>query len=234
VTYRPPNPKGPFMTRPEVVVFDVNETLSDMSSMADRFEDVGAPGHLARTWFAGVLRDGFALTAAGGNAGFATIAADGLQTLLSGTPTKVPVGPAIAHIMRGFADLDVHPDVVDGVHALKALDFRLATLSNGSTSVADKLLTTAGLRDHFDSVLSVENAGAWKPAPAAYQYAASVCGTDLGATMLVAVHPWDIDGAGRAGMPTAWLNRVGAPYPRCFRPPTLTVAALPELAQSLR
>ncbi|MEJ7741308.1 MAG: hypothetical protein WKF73_01440 [Nocardioidaceae bacterium] len=28
---------------PTVVVFDVNETLSDVSSIADRFVDVGAP-----------------------------------------------------------------------------------------------------------------------------------------------------------------------------------------------
>jgi 2-haloacid dehalogenase len=222
------------MTGTEVVVFDVNETLSDMGPMADRFEDVGAPGHLARSWFAGVLRDGFALTAAGGNAPFATIASDALQTVLSGTPTKVPVHQAADHIMRAFADLDVHPDVVDGVHVLRAHDLRLATLSNGATSVADTLLTKADLRQDFDRVLSVEDAGAWKPAHAAYQYAANVFGTDLGAMMLVAVHPWDIDGASRAGMLTAWLNRSGAPYPRYFRAPTVTVAALPDLAHHLQ
>ena len=37
------------------VVFDVNETLSDMAPLADAFETVGAPGSLAKTWFAGVL-----------------------------------------------------------------------------------------------------------------------------------------------------------------------------------
>ena len=56
---------GVFMNRdPSVVVFDVNETLSDMSPMARRFADVGAPEHLAKLWFATLLRDGFALTAA--------------------------------------------------------------------------------------------------------------------------------------------------------------------------
>lgn len=47
---------------PAVVVFDVNETLSDMTPMAQRFTDVGAPADLATLWFATVLRDGFALT----------------------------------------------------------------------------------------------------------------------------------------------------------------------------
>lgn len=58
---------------------DVNETLSDLSPLAGRFEDVGAPGHLARTWFAGLLRDGFALAAVEVSASFAGIAAEALR-----------------------------------------------------------------------------------------------------------------------------------------------------------
>jgi 2-haloacid dehalogenase len=48
--------------------------------------------------------------------------------------------------------------------------------------------------------------------------------------ILVAVHPWDIDGAARAGMRTCWINRRDLPYPDYFRPPEITVTALPELA----
>ena len=55
-TDHPGSPNGP--RRPTILVFDVNETLSDMSPMGQRFEDVGAPEHLAKTWFAGLLRDG--------------------------------------------------------------------------------------------------------------------------------------------------------------------------------
>jgi len=44
---------------PSVVVFDVNETLSDMAPMAERFAEVGAPELAARLWFAVLLRDGF-------------------------------------------------------------------------------------------------------------------------------------------------------------------------------
>lgn len=52
--------------RPSVIAFDVNETLSDMAPMARRFTDVGALDFLATVWFTALLRDGFALTAAGG------------------------------------------------------------------------------------------------------------------------------------------------------------------------
>ncbi|WP_434620449.1 hypothetical protein [Arthrobacter sp. A5] len=49
-----------------VIAFDVNETLSDMSPIGVCFGEVGAPEYLAKAWFASLLRDGFALAAAGG------------------------------------------------------------------------------------------------------------------------------------------------------------------------
>ena len=52
--------------------------------------------------------------------------------------------------------------------------------------------------------------------------------------MLVAVHPWDIDGAARAGLATAWIDRTGAPYPEYFTAPDLAACSLVELADQLR
>jgi hypothetical protein len=69
---------------PSVIVFDVNETLSDMSPMGRRFTDVGAPAHLAKLWFAALLRDGFALTAADASRAFADLGKDALRTVLQG------------------------------------------------------------------------------------------------------------------------------------------------------
>lgn len=73
----------------------------------------------------------------------------------------------------------------------------------------------------------------WKPAPGAYAYAARMCATDPTDMILVAVHPWDIDGAARAGLRTCWINRKDDPYPAYFRPPKITVTALPELADHI-
>ena len=217
------------MNAPRVVLFDVNETLSDMSPLGQRFVDVGAPELTAKVWFASLLRDAFALTAAGGTARFATLASAGLRSALTGPPLTRDLDDAIEHVMSGFRDLTVHPDVPDGVRGLKAAGLRLATLSNGSADVADRLLTGAGLRQEFEQLLSVEGAGVWKPAPGSYAYAARTCGVEPAEMMLVAVHPWDIDGAARAGLSTAWINRDGLPYPEYFTAPTHTITALPEL-----
>lgn len=224
---------GDALGRPAVLIFDVNETLSDMAHMAARFEEIGCSGQVAETWFAGVLRDGFALAAAGASDSFARIAAAHLHVILHGISLNRDTDDAVAHLMEGFGGLSVHADVPDGVRALSDLRIRLVTLSNGSASVAEGLLGRARLRGHFERLLTVEDAGVWKPAPGAYRYALEKCGVEAKEAMLVAVHPWDIDGAARAGLATAWVNRSGGPYPAHFRTPDLAVESLTALAGQL-
>ncbi len=220
-------------TRPSVILFDVNETLSDMAPVAERFVDVGAPAALAQAWFASLLRDGFALAAVGMNVPFAEVAVGQLRAVLSSEPLDRSIDEAIRHVMDGFRALPVHPDVADGIRGLAAAGPRLVTLSNGAVSVAEELLTQAGVRDCFEALLSVEDAPHWKPAASAYEYAIGRCGIQPRDALLVAVHPWDIAGAARAGLATAWINRRGVSYPDYFTRPNLISRSLTDLADQL-
>ncbi|MBG6055696.1 2-haloacid dehalogenase [Salinibacterium sp. CAN_S4] len=219
--------------KPVVIVFDVNETLSDMTPMAARFEEVGAPGSLAKTWFAALLRDGFALAASGTSEKFAVVGAEMLRDAFRGVALDRGVDEAITHVMSGFGQLELHPDVVGGVRGLSGSGFRLVTLTNGSTGLSDAMFTAAGIRDEFEALLTVEDAPAWKPVRAAYEYAATACGVTPLEMLLVAVHPWDIHGAAKAGLQTAWVNRSGASYPSYFEAPSLIVGGIDELSEIL-
>lgn len=73
----------------------------------------------------------------------------------------------------------------------------------------------------------------WKPARAADSYAARMCGVEPADMMLVAVHLWDIDGARRAGLRAAWVNRTETPYPTYFTSPTETVSGLSDFARRI-
>ena len=68
---------------PELVVLDVNETLSDLSPLRDSFVDAGLSDTEVEPWFAGVLRDGFALTVLGDNPSFADVASSSLRVRLA-------------------------------------------------------------------------------------------------------------------------------------------------------
>jgi 2-haloacid dehalogenase len=219
--------------KPVLLILDVNETLSDMAPLAERFSQVGATGATAKTWFASLLRDGFALTVNGVNPEFASLARDQLRQTLASAQLTGSVDDAVEHIMSGFSELTCHPDVVEGIHALAGLGLRLVTLSNGSAHVARRLLTDAGIADRFESFLSVERAKVWKPGRAAYAYALEHCNVDAADAMLVAVHPWDTDGARRAGLAAAWVDRGVGPYPAYFLAPDLHVRSLVDLAEQL-
>ena len=218
---------------PSVIVFDVNETLSDMSPLSALFVEVGAPAYLSRVWFATLLRDGFALAAAGGTSKFSAIGSEILRGVLRDVALTRSLDEAVTHVMDGFALLSVHPDIADGIRALKSAGLRLVTFSNGSTQVAQSLLTRAGLRSEFEALLTVEDAPAWKPVRSAYDYAAEACGVHPSDLLLVAVHPWDIHGAAQAGLRTAWLNRTDELYPSFFAAPDHTITTLGELATQL-
>jgi 2-haloacid dehalogenase len=219
--------------RPSVIAFDVNETLSDMAPLAGRFADVGAPELLAKVWFASLLRDGFALAATGGQEAFSRLARGALLGVLAGAVLNRPADDAADHILAGFADLSVHPDVPGGVRILRQHGLRLVTLTNGSADVAGRLLGKAGIRGEFEQLLSVDDAGAWKPVRAAYAYAARACGVGAEEMLLVAVHPWDIHGARQAGLRTGWINRQPAPYPDYFAAPDLQAPGLETLAEQI-
>ncbi|THJ68749.1 haloacid dehalogenase type II [Arthrobacter echini] len=211
-----------------LVLFDVNETLSDMSVMSQHFEEIGAPPQLAGLWFASVLRDGFALTVVGQNAAFRDVAEGALRTVLADQPLNREIGPAVEHVLTGLQELPVHADVADGIRELTSSGFSVAALTNGATATAKALLGRAGVRGQVDAVLSVEDAPRWKPAPESYAYALRVLNRRADDVVLVAVHPWDIDGAARAGLRTLWLNRGSAPYPPAMTPPDDEIRTLAE------
>ncbi|WP_432545468.1 haloacid dehalogenase type II [Kineococcus sp. SYSU DK004] len=220
------------MPQPAVVVLDVNETLSDLSPLEGAFSDVGLSAADVPRWFTAVLRDGFALSTAGAAPRFGAVAEGVLRTLL-----PAPEGPgheeAVHHVLDAVAALPPHPDVAEGVRALRAAGHRLLTLSNGPASTAERLLAEAGVGELVEATLSVEDVGPWKPAPATYRYAAERAGVPPSELVLVAVHPWDTDGAQRAGASGAWVDRAGRRWPAHLRAPDARVTGLPELPEAL-
>ncbi len=100
-------------------------------------------------------------------------------------------------------------DSVAGLSRL-AERFPLIGLSNASRTALLELNAHAGLRWH--QALSAEEARTYKPDPAVYRLAVTVSGLPPERLLMVATHAWDLRGAQRVGLRTAYVARpVGEP-----------------------
>jgi 2-haloacid dehalogenase len=215
----------------DVVFFDVNESLSDMTPLVDRLTGIGVPGWVKDVWFGRVLRDGFAMAATGAVPTFLDIAKANMAALLlaHGRPPAT-IEQEVALMLSAFAEFDVHPDVVDGVRALSRADVRLFTLVIGSPAMTLPMFDRAGIGSLFEGFLGPTDLGAWKPTPQSYLRACEIVGVDPSRALLLSTHPWDVAGAQRAGLTGVWIQRSAPAYPAYLPEPSHVVHAVGEVA----
>ena len=185
------------------VLLDVNETLLDLSGLQPAFADLGLPDAVP-LWFARTLRNGFALAASGDCRTFADVARD---TLVSLDPDRLAPRDGDA-ILAAFAELAPHPDVETGLRMLSDAGIPVMTLTVGDAEVVAQIFDRHGLGDLVAGHLSAADFGRWKPAPAPYLAGCLALGMMPKEVTMVAAHSWDLHGAHRAGLRTAWITRL--------------------------
>lgn len=129
--------------------------------------------------------------------------------------------------LRPFAD------VVEGLRTLKDHGLRLVILSNGDPDMLERGVAYSGTADLFDRVVSVAEAGSFKPHEATYRTATVLLGIRPDEVCFVANHAFDCIGAKAAGMRTAFVDRRGRPFGNDTYPPDAVVVDFAELATVL-
>lgn len=196
----------------EVVVFDVNETLLNLTELAQPFSAI-MPVELMGLWFTRMLHNSLVANATGCYDAFDRQGVDALIVTAGSVGISLSEAEA-ADFVAELQSLPPHPDVVPALERLAEGGFRLATLTNSSLSVLEQQMSNAGLTDFFDELISVEEVQQFKPAPATYLYAAGRLRVPIDDMRLVAAHSWDVTGAARAGAKTAFISRgTSAPGP---------------------
>lgn len=214
------------------IVFDVNETLFSLAPLRERFDRTGLGAEAVERWFAEVLRDGFAVAAADDFVAFPDLARHHLHHLarLRGFDDPERIAD---EVLAGFDEVTAHDDVIDGMQALSDAGYRLATFTNGTADITRGFLERTGIVELVDEVLDVTGPERWKPRRDAYRWACDRVGVRAKEAAMVAVHPWDVQGAQRAGMTGCYLDRAGEPFPGFLAAPDVTVAAITELPTAL-
>ena len=85
----------------------------------------------------------------------------------------------------------------------------------------------------FDAVVSVQEAGAFKPHPSVYRTAARILESEPDQIMMVTAHSIDVIGARSCGYRGAFVNRYKLPFEETIYQPDVTTCDLRELASYL-
>ncbi len=220
--------------RPSVLVFDVNETLIDIESLAPHFVGVFGDARVLREWFGQLILYSMTLTLSGSYLEFPLLAQAVLR--MTAEVHGVDVGDDVLQTFAAdLTNMPPHPDVAGGLRALSAKGYRLATLTNSPPTPAGTPLEKAGLADHFERQFSVDTWRVYKPSPQLYLGVADELDVPPSMCMLVAAHTWDTIGAQAVGFSGALITRPGnAPLPAHGVPqPHVVAADLLELAERL-
>jgi 2-haloacid dehalogenase len=206
--------------RASVLVFDVNETLLDIESIAPLFVDLFGDRRVLREWFGQLVMYSMAAAMSENYVDFFSLGR-GVLLMLADVHHVPVTDEDTLRLKNAMLAMPAHPDAAEGLQRLRDDGFRLISLTNSPPEPgARSPLESAGLAGYFEAQLSVDSCRTFKPAPAVYRHVCDVLGVDPVDCMMVAAHVWDLLGASNAGFGTALIARPGNP--------PLPVAALPQ------
>ena len=131
--------------------------------------------------------------------------------------------------MQLYLTLDAYPDAPEVLQQLRGAGFATAILLNGSPAMLAAVVGNARLGGLLDQVLSVEEAGVYKPHPRVYQLAVDHLAVPPREIAFISSNGWDAWAASAFGMRAIWCNRQSQSRERLPGAPDREIRSLAEL-----
>lgn len=217
-----------------VIVFDVNETLLDITTLEPLFERVFGDPSVLREWFAQLILYSQTMSLSGLYTPFGELAGGTLRMVASIHGATIADGD-IDELKDRIGAMPAHSDAAPALTRLRDAGFQLVTLTNSASASPPTPLERAGLDGFFERSFSVEAARKFKPAPETYRLVAEQMNVARSDMCLVACHLWDTIGAQATGCRGALVTRPhNAVLPAAQVPiPDLVASDLTDLADQI-
>ena len=222
-------------------IFDAYGTLFDVSDAAR--EAAAEPGReafaqrwqkVANDWRLKQLQYTWLRAVADAHSDFWEVTQNGLDWALEASGLN---GDADLRerLLALYWELSAYPEVPAMLAKLKAAGMNTAILSNGSPDMLNGAVASAGVQEHLDDVLSVEDVQIFKPAAVVYDLVGKRFDCAKNEVLFVSSNGWDAGCATGYGFTTAWVNRAGEPVDRLPWTPRHILSdltSIPDLASS--
>jgi 2-haloacid dehalogenase len=210
-------------------VFDAYGTLFDFGSAASACADVlgDDAARLTALWRDKQITYTWLRAVQGRHADFWQVTGEGLDFALAAMGREDPA--LRERLMNLYLTLAPFPDAIETLRRVRASGMRTAILSNGSPAMLAPLVEAAGIGDLLDAVMSVEEAGVFKPSPKVYQLAVDRLGVRPEEIVFLSSNGWDAWAASAFGFRVVWCNRYAQPPERLPGAPDREIRSLAEL-----
>ncbi|MFT7338769.1 MAG: 2-haloacid dehalogenase [Marinobacter maritimus] len=193
---------------PQIIVFDVNETLLDITTLEPLFDRVFSDKRILREWFAQLILYSQTMTLSDIYIPFGDLGVGTLRMVADIHQVTIEESD-IAELKERMSTMPAHPDVIPALTRLRDAGFRMVTLTNSASGASPTPMDKAGLSHFFERTFSVETTSKFKPSPETYRLVAKELSVETSDLCLVACHLWDTIGAQAAGCRGAFLTRSG-------------------------
>jgi len=136
-------------------------------------------------------------------------------------------------ILSSFKALPPHNDVVEAMKTLRENGVKVIVVSNSSLEMIGLQLKNAEIIDFVDAYYSVDAVSKYKPFKEVYTYVAGKESIKTEEAMMIACHDWDLFGAKKAGLQTAYIKRKNTIYNPFYAQPDISKDNLIDIAKTI-
>ena len=110
-------------------------------------------------------------------------------------------------LLNLYKVLSPYPEVKKVLESLKAKEYKLAILSNGTPSLLNELVKSNDLSNIFNDLFSIEEVGIYKPDSKVYDMPIKKYQVKNEEIAFLSANTWDVSGGGNYGYNAIWVNR---------------------------
>ena len=214
----------------KAIIFDAYGTLFDVNSAAEKCKDkIGDKWEgFANYWRTTQLEYTWLRSLMKRHKDFWQITEDSLDKSMK----TFNIDPGMKNeLLNLYKVLSTFKEVPETLKILKEKNFKLAILSNGTSSLLNELVRSNDLDDLFDDLFSIEEVGIYKPDSKVYDLPIKKYKIEKNEVAFLSANTWDVSGGGNYGFNSIWVNRNNSIFDNLDYKPQNEIKNLSELTK---
>ena len=214
----------------KAIIFDAYGTLFDVNSAAEKCKDkIGDKWEgFANFWRTTQLEYTWLRSLMKRHKDFWQVTEDSLDKSMK----AFNIDPSMKNeLLNLYKVLSPFKEVPETLKILKEKNFKLAILSNGTSSLLNELVKSNNLDNLFHDLFSIEEVEIYKPDSKVYDLPIKRYKIKKNEVVFLSANTWDVSGGGNYGYNSIWVNRNNGIFDNLDYKPRNEIKNLSELTK---